>query len=650
MNKIEKIKELTSQLNKYRDLYYNKSTSEVSDFEYDKLFDELVELEVDTGIVISNSPTSTVGYEVSSKLRKVVHEYPMLSLDKTKDPDRLSEFIGNKAALLMMKLDGLTIAVTYENGYLVRAESRGNGEIGEDLTQNAKVFSNLPLTIPQMGKVIVFGEAIIDNENFERINSRLSDDEKYKNPRNLCSGSVRQLDSKICAERNIRFVAWRLVECDDAPNSFMERLNLLKLYGFETVPYVIFNKEHLPGILYDTRDEAKNRGIPIDGCVVSFDDNDYMMSLGATGHHLRGQLAFKFSEDSEETTLRDIEWSMGKTGSLCPVAIFDPVELAGSTVSRASLHNISIVKDLHIKIGSAVTVVKKNEIIPQIIDCDSNFFDVDIPDRCPICGSKTMISKSNNTEVLECTNIDCIGKLLGKLTHAVSKNALNIDGLSESTIEKFIKLGWLKSIKDIYHLKDKTDNISSLEGFGKRSTEKLLESIEESRNTTLVKFLYAQSIPLIGGTASKDISKYCHGDVDEFSRLMASNRCSELLNIDGFGELMLGSICEWWDTYYLEFTDLAEEFTFEKQQSENSNSVDLSGKTFVITGSVHHFKNRNEVKETIENLGGKVSGSVSAKTSYLLNNDIESSSSKNKKAKQFGIPIITEEQLLEMIK
>lgn len=648
MTDIERIKELTQLLNHYRNEYYNNANSEISDYEYDRLFDELKLKEDETGFCLANSPTRTVGYTVQSRLQKSVHDYPMLSLDKTKSSDDLIKFVGNRKALVMLKLDGLTVAITYKNGKMSKAETRGDGVIGEDITENAKTFSNLPLEIPYKGKIVVFGEAIIDYPTFNSINKNLPEESKYKNPRNLCSGTVRQLDSKVCAERNVRFIAWRLVEGSES-SSFIKRLDELDVYGFTTVGRVLFVKEIIDIQLERAKEKAEERGIPIDGCVISFDDVTYGESLGMTGHHLRSQIAFKYDEDRETTVLHDIEWSAGKTGVFTPVGIFDSVELAGTTVSRASLHNISIMKDLNIRVGAEVTVVKKNEIIPQIIECDSESPEFIIPDYCPVCGNRTQIVKENDTEVLMCTNENCKGKLLGKLTHFVSKSATNIDGLSESTLEKFIELGWLNSFKDIYFLKNYVSEMSTMSGFGKKSVKKLMESIEKSRSITLDRFINALSIPLIGRTASKDIAKACQWDFNNFRTIIDLEAENAFIGIAGFGKEMNRSLCNWWCENKKMAVELAGLFIFEEPNKSIINKTDLSGKVFVITGSLEHFANRDELKERIDSMGGKVSGTVSAKTSYLINNDVNSASGKNKKAHELGIPIISEEELLKML-
>lgn len=654
MDKVKRIKELVSQLNTYRNAYYNNSESQISDYEYDNLFDELKQLENETGVIMSNSPTQTVGYEVKSKLEKVKHSHPMLSLDKTKSVEDLIEFAGDRDCLLSLKMDGLTVLLTYDNGELVQAESRGNGEIGELITHNAKVFTNIPLNIEYKGRLEVEGEAIITYPDFEKINSKLSEEYKYKNPRNLVSGSVRQLDSNIAAQRYIKFIAWKVPEIEDeikSDDSFLFRLQFVKNLGFDVVPLFTYtnkssDKENIYKIIESLKNKASEQGFPIDGLVMVYDSISYGESLGMTGHHPRHSIAFKFFEDEEETTLIDIGWQVGKTGVITPVAYFKSVELAGTTVEKASLHNISIIEKLELGIGDKITVYKSNEIIPQIRDNLTKSNTWTFPDECPVCGGITKIVKENDSKVLMCDNPNCKGKLLGKLTNFVSKNAANIDGLSEQTLEKLIELGWLNSFKDIYKLSEHKDEMSKLDGFGKRSVEKLLDAIEKSRSITLDRFIYALCIPLIGRSASKTIAKYFNYDFKEWYQIGVSQPFRYTL-LDDFGETMQNSIHNFAVNMDM-IADLADEFTFEKIE-EKSSGVDLSGKTFVITGSLTHYKNRDELVNLITSMGGKVSGSVSAKTSYLLNNDINSTSSKNRKAKELNVPIITEDDFIKMI-
>lgn len=650
MEKIEKIKEFVKELNKHRDAYYNESRPTISDTEYDKLFDELQNLENETGIIMSNSPTQTVGYEVKSKLEKVKHEYPMLSLDKTKSIDELNKFVGNKDAIVMLKLDGLTVSVTYENGIMVKAETRGNGSEGELITSNAKTFANLPTTIPYKGKMVVFGEAIITYNDFDMINNKLPENEKYRNPRNLVSGSVRQLNSKICAERNVKFIAWRLVEGSDS-NDFYERLTELKRYGFDVVPTVFYDKYKIEQILEEAHQVASDEKMPIDGCVISYRDVKYMDALGSTSHHMRSQYAFKYTDEEAETTLLDIEWSMGKSGQLTPVAIFEPVELEGTTVSRASVHNVSVLTKLDLQVGDTVTVYKSNQIIPQIRENLSSknreISYIKLPSYCPVCEHQTEIIKDNDTEVLMCTNPYCKGKLLGRLSHFVSKKGMDIDGLSEETLRKFIDLGWLKNIFDIYCLPRHFDKLSKMDGFGIQSVTKLQNAIEKSKTTDLQHFIAALSIPNIGTSQSKELAKVFK-TWNDFSAAGFGNY--DFSQLDGFGEVLNKNIHTWFKTMYDEdrIGQLIRNITIKKEENDNHSDM-LLGKTFVITGSLNFYKNRNELKNILETHGAKVSNSISSKTSYLINNDINSNSSKNKKAKQLNIPIITEKEITAMI-
>ena len=661
MDKINRLKELTEQLNHYRDSYYNNSESLVSDKQYDDLFDELQSLEEETGIVMSNSPTKTVGYEVKSKLKKVKHSHPMLSLNKTKSIDELKKFANNRDCLLMCKMDGLTVLLTYENGELIQAETRGNGEEGEIITHNAKVFENIPVHIDYTGHLEVEGEAIIVYDDFEKINSKLPENEKYKNPRNLVSGSVRQLDSNIAAQRHIKFIAWKVpyvIKEKYAIKTMVDRFSLIEELGFETVPQVIIKswEEHYDEYIKILKEIAQEKGFPIDGLVMTYNDISYGESLGMTGHHPKHSLAFKFYDDIYPTELLDVEFTMGKTGVLTPTAIFKSVEIDGSTIERASLHNLSVMKELGITYkGQIVNVFKANQVIPQIdsaepIDSDNELVNIiEIPTRCPICGETTEIIKENDSEVLICTNNNCKGKLLGQLSHFVSKNAINIDNLSEQTLQKLMDLGWVKSFPDIYHLFNHKEEMYKLDGFGKKSVDKLLNSIQKSRNTELSRFIYALSIPLIGRTASKEIAKVCCNDIAIFLGMIKSNQLYKLINdIDGFGDIRYKSLCDYVKLHMSGIEALSEEFNFNKEE-KNSSEIDLSGKVFVITGSLEHYKNRDELVSVIESMGGKVSGSVSAKTSYLINNDTQSSSSKNQKAKQLNIPIISEQDFINMI-
>ena len=650
MDKINRLKELTEQLNHYRDSYYNNSESLISDKQYDDLFDELQLLEQETGIIMSNSPTRTVGYEVKSKLEKVKHSHPMLSLDKTKSTDDLVKFSDGRDCIISLKLDGLTVLNTYDNGVLRQSETRGNGEEGEIITHNAKVFDNLPLNIPFDRKFEIEGEAIITQSDFEKINTN----GEYKNCRNLASGSVRQLDNNITKNRHVRFIAWKI---PFGVTTYSKGFEIAAQYGFEVVPYVKYNSKYddIEKAIEVLKSIAKEKSFPIDGLVITYNNVEYGKSLGMTGHHPKHSLAYKFYDDIYPTKLLDVEFTMGKTGVLTPTAVFKQVEIDGTVVERASLHNISIMKELGITHkGQIVNVFKANQVIPQIdsvepIDSDDELDVIEIPTKCPICGSATEIVKDNESEVLICTNPDCRGKLLGQLSHFVSKNAINIDGLSVQTLQKLIDLGWVKSFPDIYHLFDHKEEMYKLDGFGKKSVDKLLDNIQKSRNTELSRFIYALSIPLIGRTASKEIAKACYDDITIFIGMIKSNQLYKLVNdIDGFGDTMLKSLCDYVKLHMSGIEALSEEFIFAKREC-NSSKSDLSGKTFVITGSLSHYKNRDELVGVIESLGGKISGSVSSKTSFLINNDTESNSSKNRKAKELGIPIISESNFLNMI-
>lgn len=652
MDKIKRLKELTEQLNYYRDSYYNNSESLISDKQYDDLFDELQSLEEETGIVMSNSPTKTVGYEVKSKLEKVKHSHPMLSLDKTKSTDDLVKFSDGKDCIISLKLDGLTVLNTYDNGVLCQSETRGNGEEGEIITHNAKVFDNLPLNIPLDKKFEIEGEAIITQSDFEKINVN----GEYKNCRNLASGSVRQLDSNITKDRHVRFIAWKI---PFGVTTYSKGFEIAAQYGFEVVPYVKYNSKYddIEKTIEVLKNIAKEKSLPIDGLVITYNNIEYGKSLGMTGHHPKHSLAFKFYDDVYPTKLLDVEFTMGKTGVLTPTAVFEPVEIDGSTVERASLHNLSIMSELGIEyIGQTVNVYKANQVIPQIDSTeplapfkepeDKEIINsIEIPKICPICGEKTEIIKENGSEVLMCTNSDCKGKLLGKLVHFCSKNAINIEGMSEATLQFLIDKGWIKSFQDIYKLDYYRQNWKEYDGFGDKSVDKLLDAIENSRKTTLDRFIYSLSIPQIGRSASKDIAKFFNNNYEEFKMYGTTINYTQ---IDGFGESMNNSLHKWLNENHIMMEELAKGFTFKKEKN-NSSSVDLSRKTFVITGSLIHYKNRDELVSIIESMGGKVSGSVSTKTSYLINNDTQSSSSKNQKAKQLNIPIISEEDFINMI-
>lgn len=652
MKKIERMKELINTLNNASNAYYNQSPI-MSDYEWDKLYDELATLEYTTEIVLVDSPTHNVGYSVADELKEVEHNHPMLSLDKTKSVDELIEFIGDKDCFLSVKADGLTTSLHYINGELIGAETRGDGVRGTECLQNVLTMKNVPKEIPYKDELIIDGKTIIGWDTFREINDKLPEDKKYKHPRNLVSGSLQLLDSKEAASRNMRFVAWRVIKGFEHKTP-SEDLFKAKDIGFEIIPILksprINQKEELAILLNQIRESADSHNIPYDGAVMAVDDYKIADSMGRTDKFFRHSMAYKYEDELFETVLTDIEWNTSKTGLINPVAIFKPVDLNGAITTRATLHNITHIKDMMLGIGDRIRVYRSNMVIPKVHDSIDKSGNFNIPSKCPICGQPTRIIKENDSEVLMCENPDCKGKLLGRLIHAVSRNALDIENLSESTIEKFINLGWLNSIKDIYYLSDHENEMKSIEGFGKKSVEKLLSSINKSRNTSLERFVYSLSIPLIGKSTSKDISKLCEDNFDNLIGLMKSSP-EKLLTIDGFGIVTMNSMAKWWYENSLWVYELSKEFTFEKSKSvSNETSNILDGKTFVVTGSVNHYKNRDELKADIVAHCGKVSGSVNSKTDYLINNDLESNSSKNKKAKELGIKIISEDQFLEMIK
>ena len=661
MEKISRIKELIKELNKHRDAYYNDSRPMISDVEYDNMFDELQNLEKETGIIMSNSPTQTVGYEVKSELKKIKHPHPMLSLDKTKSEDDLIKFAGDEDCILSLKMDGLTVLLTYVDGKLAKAETRGNGEIGEDITHNAKVFENIPLTIDCKDHFEIEGEAIITYNDFEKINESLPKDKKYKNPRNLVSGSVRQMDSSIAAKRHIKFIAWKVpvIEDNKFSNSFLYRLNYAKCLGFETVPFFTYtnkssDKENLQLIIESLKNSANVNSYPIDGLVCTYNDIQYGESLGMTEHHPKHSIAFKFYDEEAETTLLDIEWSMGKSGNLTPVAIFDPVDINGTTVERASIHNITIMNNLSggfERIGDTLTIFKANQIIPQIRTWThtgeySKERHLNIPSNCPVCGEPTEIKKENDTEVLICANPFCKGKLLGRLSHFVSKKGMDIDGLSEETLKKFIDYGWLKKLSDVYSLYNRFFDLMTISGFGKKSVDKLAASLEKSRTVHLDRFITALSIPGIGSSQSKVLSKHFK-TWDDFQ--LAGLGDYNFSNLEGFGDVLNNNIHTWFNTMYKEdgIEQMIKYLTFVQENKESTDI--LLNKTFVITGSLNHYKNRDELKDVIISNGGKVSGSVSKNVFALINNNMNSTSSKNKKARELGVQIISEEDFLKMI-
>ncbi len=642
--------ELVELLNHARRVYEQEDTEIMSNFEYDKLYDELLALEQELGTTLASSPTVNVGYEVLSELPKERHGRPMLSLDKTKEVGRLKEFLGGQKAVISWKMDGLTIVLTYQGGTLVKAVTRGNGEVGEVINNNAKVFQNLPLHIPYQGELVLRGEAVIGYRDFEKINAQIEDvDAKYKNPRNLCSGSVRQLSNEVTAKRNVHFYAFTLVRAEglDFENSRARQMEWLRGQGFDVVEYHVVTADTVEEEVAWFSAKISENDFPSDGLVLVYDDIAYGQSLGTTAKFPRDSFAFKWADEVRETKLLEIEWSPSRTGLINPVAIFEPVELEGTTVSRASVHNLSIMEDLQLGIGDIVQVYKANMIIPQIAGNLTRGGNVEIPQTCPVCGGKTRVSMENETKTLYCTNPRCQAKQVKAFALFVSRDALNIEGMSEATLEKFILSGFIKDFVDIFHLERYGEEIKNMEGFGEKSYVNLQTSIGRARETTLPRLVYGLGIPNIGLANAKMICKAFDNDPQ---RIVNATR-EELGEIPGVGDVIAGTFVE----YFAEkghrelFYRLLEEVRLPEKAGGEAAAQAFSGKNFVITGSMTHFSNRGEVKELIEAKGGKVTGSVTSKTDYLINNDVQSTSSKNKKARELGIPIISEEEFLGML-
>lgn len=647
MDKTARMKELIPLLNEAAKAYYQEDREIMSNFEYDKRYDELVELERETGITLTGSPTVSVGYEAMDELQKEAHESPMLSLDKTKDVESLREFIGAQKVLLSWKLDGLTIVLTYRDGRLSKAVTRGNGVVGEVITNNAKVFKNIPLQISHKGELILRGEAIITYSDFEKINEQIEDvDARYKNPRNLCSGSVRQLNNEITAKRNVQFYAFSLVRAEgvDFDNSTRKQFEWLAAQGFDVVEYRMVTADTLDDAIAYFSDKIVHNDFPSDGLVALYDDIAYGDSLGSTAKFPRNAFAFKWKDEIRETTLKEIEWSPSRTGLINPVAIFEPVELEGTTVSRASVHNISILKDLELGIGDKIQVYKANMIIPQIAENLTRSGDLEIPHVCPVCGEEARVLKTNDVESLYCMNAECQAKKIKSFTLFVSRDAMNIDGLSEATLEKFILKGFIKDFGDIFEIEKYKDEIVSMEGFGQKSYDNLIASIEKASHTTLPRLIYSLGISNVGIANAKVICKEFQYDLDKITHATPE----EISSIEGIGPVIAGTFTEYFadEENVAKLEHLLSHLTFEEMRTESAQS--LEGKQFVITGSVEHFENRAQLKEYIEERGGKVTGSVTSKTDYLINNDTTSSSSKNKKAKDLGIPILSEEDFLKL--
>lgn len=645
-NKIEQMKEVIEILNKASKLYYQYNTSMMTDFEYDKLYDKLVELEKETNTTLSNSPTINVETEIVSSLEKYPHPKKMLSLAKTKDINQFVEFLGHEIGILSWKLDGLTVVLTYEDGNLVRGVTRGNGTVGEVVTDNVKRFKNIPLTIPYLGSLIIRGEAIIKYSDFNKINEDLkSDEDQYKNPRNLCSGSVRQLNSEITAERNINFVVFTLVSADEPFISKIEQLKWLKALGFEIVDHVLVNKTNLENKVKEFENRVKKYDVPSDGLVLTFDSIPYSISLGSTVKHPKDSLAFKWQDETYETELKEVTWSVSRTGLINPVAVFSPVKLEGTNVSRASLHNLSIIERLQLGIGDTIEVYKANMIIPQVASNLTKSNTLEIPVVCPVCNQKTEIRKINDIKYLYCTNNVCAAKLLKRFSLFTSRNGMNMEGISDATLSLLINEGLLTSFSDLYKLSKFKERIMQFEGFGKKSYENMIASIEKSRNVKLANFIYALGIPEIGLSRAKLICEKSNNDYEVVKNYIFE----DLSAISGIGDV----IAKEWITAFNNdnFVNEADKVVHEIRFIDESNIVEatLADQTFVITGNLHRFKNRKDLIDCIEKKGGKVVGSISSKVDYLVNNDINSNSTKNRKAKELGIEIIDEEKLLELI-
>lgn len=654
MIKKDRMKELVAVLNEASKAYYQKDTEIMSNLEYDRLYDELVSLEKETGIVLANSPTVHVGYEVLSELEKQEHPAPMLSLDKTKDVSTLISWLGNHEGVLSWKLDGLTVVLTYEGGELKNAVTRGNGEIGEVITNNAKTFVNVPKQIPYLGRLVLRGEAVIRYSDFNKMNEEIPEAEgKYKNPRNLCSGSVRQLNNEITAKRHVHFYAFALVadvlneqqmKETGYDNTMTGRFSWLAKQGFDVVEHFVVTKDTLEDQVMDFAARIPDNDIPSDGLVLSYNDIVYGKSLGTTAKFPRDSIAFKWADEQAQTRLLEVEWSPSRTGLINPVAVFEPVELEGTTVTRASLHNVSILRALGLGIGDEITVYKANMIIPQVADNLTRSNDLEIPAVCPACGEPTTLQDVNGVQSLYCMNPLCSAKQIKGFSHFVSRNAMNIDGLSDATLEKFISMGFLKDLSDIFHLNRHEEAIVEMDGFGQKSYDNLMKSIESARKVAMAKFIYSLGISGIGLANAKVIVSYFEKD---FERIIHATE-EELVAIDGIGEVLAKAFCDFFaNPQRMQIVnELLAEITFEKE--ENDSEQTLEGKTFVITGSVERFANRNELKDYIEKLGGKVTGSVSKNTDYLINNDVTSNSSKNKKARELSIPILSEEEFVRI--
>ena len=649
MDKSERIKDLVELLNKANKAYYQEANEIMTNFEYDKLYDELVGLEKETGMVLSNSPTVNVGYQVVSQLPKEQHNSPMLSLDKTKEVGALADFAGDRKCLLSWKMDGLTVVLTYENGELVKALTRGKGDIGEVVTNNARVFENVPRHIAYQGTLVIRGEAIIPYSDFYKMNEEIEDvDSQYKNPRNLCSGSVRQLNNEITAKRHVHFYAFSVsdVEGMDFDNSFEKKLDWAASLGFDVVEHIRVTEDTIRDEIEEFSKKIEQFDLPSDGLVLVYDDLAYGKSLGRTAKFPRDSIAFKWADETAETTLTEIEWSPSRTGLINPVAIFEPVELEGTTVSRASLHNISVMEELQLGIGDEVVVYKANMIIPQLAENKTKSGNIEIPHTCPACGGETKIEDENGIRTLVCTNEFCSAKKIKSFSHFVSRDAMNVDGLSEATLQKMIDVGLLNEIYDLFTLKDHKEEILELEGFGEKSYQNLINAINDSKQPALANFIYSLGIPNVGLSNAKLICKHFKEDFNAIREADAE----DFIAIDQIGPMIAEAMVSYFHTPHNQkiLEQLLQYVQFEKKEESKTEQI-LEGKTFVVTGSLDHFDNRKQLKEEIEQMGGKVTGSVSKKTDYLINNDKMSQSSKNKKAMELNIPILSEEDFLNLI-
>lgn len=648
-DQMSRMKELVELLGRAAYLYEQEDTEIMSNYEYDKLYDELRQLEEETGVILSGSVTQKVGYEIAGSLAKVTHSKKMLSLDKTKEVNKLKAFLDGHEGLLSWKLDGLTIVCTYENGEMTRAVTRGNGEVGEDITSNAKTFKNLPLKIDYKERLVIRGEAIITYTDFQNINERLGEkEEKYKNPRNLCSGSVRQLNSEVTAKRNVRLYAFSIVEGGETEQTKSQQLEWLHAKGFEVVEYKRVTRENVEDTVTYFSEEISKRDFASDGLVLTYDDLAYSRSLGETSKFPKDSIAFKWQDEIAETKIIAIEWNTSRTGLINPVAVFEPVEIEGTTVERASVHNLSILEDLKIGIGDTVKVYKANMIIPQISENVTQSGPAKEPETCPVCGGHTMIKQEKASKTLYCINPNCKAQQLRGFVHFTARDAMNIEGLSEATIEKFLEKGFLQEFSSLYHLEQYKEEIVQMEGFGEKSYQNLMHSIEKSREVSLANFIYALGILQVGLSTARLICRHFNNEIEKLMKA----REEDLTQIAGVGPVIAKAFSEY---FSLEANDrmvrnMLRELRLREEIPEASIESPIKDKTFVVTGEVTHFKNRKELQAKIESLGGKVTGSVSKSTDYLINNDSESGSGKNKKAKELEIPIITEEAFLELIK